>query len=153
MFAVLQKKKKQKKNTNIIDLNLSFLGYKPKVISSDEERVEIMNADGIFVDCPGMVIFDTGNHVATAISGELVKKLNLEDRIDDTDKRSYTGVTRDDDGNPITRQCNTIEIHIKIREMKFPIKALYDVTDGNTDLLIGRDIIDKIYDQDFTLGK
>ena len=123
------------------------------MISVEDEPVEIMNAGGMFIDCPRVVTFDTGNSIATAISKELVKELNLEDRIDDKNKRRYTGVVRDDDGKPISKLCSTIKISIKIRRRKFNVEALYNVTAENTGLLIGMDIIDQLFDQEFTLGK
>jgi len=137
----------------IIDLYHLLLEYKPKVISVEEEMVEIMNAEGNYVNCPGVVTFDTGNSLATAISGELVKNLNLEDTIDETKKRPYTGVARGDDGKPISKLCSTILINIKIRKRKFPVRALYGVPADGTDLLIGMDIIKQLFDEDFTLGK
>ena len=122
------------------------------MISVEEELVEIMNANGDFVVCPG-VLFDTGNSVATGISGELVTSLNLQEGIDHTDKRRYFGVGGDEDGNQIERECSTIWVTIKIREIKFAIKALYGIPAKNTDLLIGMDIIDSLFNENFTLGK
>lgn len=137
----------------IIDLYHLLLGYKPKVISAEDEMVEIMNADRNYVDCPGVVTFDTGNCGGTAISRELVKKLNLEDTIDHENKVRYRGVARDDDDKQISNLCSTIKINIKIRKNKFPVRALYGVPAEGTDLLIGMDIIKKLFDEDFTLGK
>ncbi|KAK2547070.1 hypothetical protein P5673_033163 [Acropora cervicornis] len=128
-------------------------GYKPKVISVEEEMVEIMNADGNYVNCPGEVTFDTGNCGGTAISRELVKELNLEDTIDHENKVRFWGVARDDDDKQISNLCSTIEINIKIRKKEFPVRALYGVPAEGTDLLIGMDIIKKLFDEDFTLGK
>lgn len=122
------------------------------MISVEEEPVEIMNGKGNFVVCPA-VLFDTGNSVATGISSELVTRLNLQERIDHTDKRRYFGVGRDEDGNQIERECSTIWVTIKIREMKFHVKALYGIPAKNTDLLIGMDIIDSLFEENFTLGK
>ena len=123
------------------------------MISVEEEHVEIMNADDTFVDCSAVVTFDTGNAVATGISGNLVKDLRLEDKIDHTHRRRYAGIGRDQEGNPIFGECSTIKINIKIRETFFSVKALYNVTDENTDLLIGMDIINQLFDTGFTLGK
>lgn len=141
-----------------------LLGYKPKVISVEEEMVEIMNADGNYVNCPGMVTFDTGNCGRTAISRKLVKELNLEDKIDHENKVRYWGVARDDEDKQISNLCSTIEllyiilwstieINIKIRKKEFPVSALYGVPAEGTDLLIGMDIIKQLFDEDFTLGK
>ena len=137
----------------IIDVYHLLLGYKPKVISVEEEMVEIMNADGYYVNRPGVVTFDTGNCVRTAISRELVKELNLEDTIDHENKVRYRGVARDDDDKQISNLCSTIEINIKIRKKKYPVQALYGVPAEGTDLLIGMDIIKQLFDEGFTLGK
>lgn len=128
------------------------LRFKPKVISVEEETVKIMNAEGNYVNCQEVATIDTGNTLATGISEDLVEKLNLKDRIDHTNKRCYSGVVKDDDGEPISKLCSTIPINIKIRERKFSIEALYDVTPKHTGLLIGMDIIKQLFDEEFTLG-
>jgi len=128
------------------------LRYKPKVISVEEEMVEIMNAEGNYVKCQEVATIDTGNTLATGISEELVEKLNLEDRIDHTNKTCYSGVVKGDDGEPISKLCSTIPINIKIRKMKFSVEALYGVPRKHTGLLIGMDIIKKLFDEEFTLG-
>lgn len=120
------------------------------MISLEEEAVEIMKADGTFIDCLYRM-FDTGDDVAVCITGEMVAKLGLEDRIDYKDKRSYHVVNAN--GNPNEGECFTIKIHIKIRGMVFPVKALYDVKDEEHDLLIDTDIIGRLFDKGFTLGK
>lgn len=130
-----------------------ILRYNPKVISVEEEPLKIKNAEGNFVDCPGVVTFDTGNSVATGISGELVKWLNLQGNIDSTQAVPFVGVGRDEDGNPITNFCSTVKISIEIREMVFTVNALYDIPVENTHLLIGMDIIDPLFAENFTLGK
>lgn len=130
-----------------------ILRYKPKVISVEEEMVEIMNADGNYVNFPGVVTFDTGNCAGTAISRKLVKELNLEDTIDHENKVEFWGVARDDDDKQISNLCSTIKINIKIRKKPFPVRALYGVPAEGTDLLIGMDIIKELFDEDFTLGK
>ena len=122
------------------------------MISRSKEPVKIMTADGKFVDCPGAV-FDTGNTAGTGISAALVKALNLEGKIDVRDRRSFEGVGRDNNGNPITGECNTIMIHVKIRDMWLNRKALYGIPPGNIHLLIGTDIIDLLGQKDFKLGK
>ncbi|KAK2551218.1 hypothetical protein P5673_027982, partial [Acropora cervicornis] len=129
-----------------------ILRYKPKVISRGKEPVKIMTADGKFVDCPG-VVFDTGNTAGTGISAALVKALNLDDKIDVGDRRSFEGVGRDNNGNPITGECNTIMINVKIRNMWLTGKALYGMPPENIHLLIGTDIIDLLGQKDFKLGK
>lgn len=120
------------------------------MISLEEEPVEIMKADGTFIDCLCRS-FDTGNDAAACITGEMVAKLGLEDRIDYEDKRGYRVVNVN--GNLNEGESYTIKIHIKIRGMVFPVKALYDVKDGDHDLLIDTDIIGELFDKGFTLGK
>ena len=115
--------------------------------------VEIMNAEGSYVNCPVEEEFDTRNTLATAVSEELVKKLNLEDRIDHTNKIWYSGIVKDDDDKPIGTSCSTIRVDIKIRERKFSVVALYGVPCEPTGLLIGMDIIKPLLDEGFTLGK
>lgn len=127
-----------------------LLRYKPKVISLEEEAVEIMKADGTFIDCLCRM-FDTGDDAAVCITGEMVAKLGLEDRIDYKDKRSYHVVNAN--GNPNEGECFTIKIHIKIRGMVFPVKAFYDVKDEEHDLLIDTDIMGRLFGKGFTLGK
>lgn len=123
------------------------------MISVEEEPLKIRNAEGNFVDCPGVVTFDTGNSVATGISSELVRWLNLEGNIDDTQAIPVVGVVRDGDGNSISNSCRTVKIEIKIRQKVYPVNALYDIPAENTDLLIGMDIINPLFAENFTLGK
>ena len=115
--------------------------------------VEIMNSEGSYVNCPVMEEFDTQNTLATAISEDLVKKLNLEDRIDHSNKKWYSGIVTDDDEKPIGKLCSTIKIDVKIRERKFSVVALYGVPRKPTGLLIGIDIIKPLLDEGFALGK
>ena len=135
-----------------IDLKHPFLGHKPKVISRGKEPVKIMNADGKFVDCSG-VVFDTGNRAGTGISCDLVEDLNLNDKIDKEQTRPFVGVGRDDKGKSIRRQCNTIMVEVEIRHKRFPVRALVGVPVGKTRLLIGLDIINELEKEGFTLGK
>ena len=120
-------------------------------LEKGKEPVKIMNAEGKFLDCPG-VVFDTGNEAGTGISGALVTELNLDGKIDESDRKSFVGVGRDDHGNPITGECNTIMIEVKIRHMRFQVKALVGIPDEGTHLLIGLDIIDELGKERFTLG-
>lgn len=100
------------------------------------------------------MIIDTGNKVATSISGNLVTRLNLDSNIDYTETEAYNGVGTGTDGNRISGKAYTIMINVKIRHMTFSVKALYDVTPENIDLLIGMpDIITKLLRNGFTLGE
>lgn len=132
-----------------IDLYHSLLGYKPTVISIENEPVAIMNSEGDFVACPE-VEFDTGNRVLTGISGKCVEKLGLEDKIDHTEKVPCLTVGKS--GCRTRIEFSTVEIQIEIRGMVFTLKALYDVS-VDKDLLIGMDVIDSLFDGNYTLGK
>ena len=123
------------------------------MISIDEEPVKIKNADGVFVLCPGVVTFDTGNTVATSISNELVNILKLEDKIDHTKRLRYTAAGRDANGNPNHGVSSRVWIDLKIRRRVFPVFALVNAAVKNVDLLIGMDVISKLNDENFTLGK
>lgn len=123
------------------------------MISIDDEPLEIKNNDGFFVQCPGLVTFDTGNTCATGISSKLVKTLNLEKKIDHTKKIRFTTAGSDVMGNPNSSECATVEITLRIRRSKFKVMALVGAPVKNIDLLIGMDIIEKLTNKNFTLGK
>ena len=130
-----------------------FLGYKAKEISIDKEPVAVINSEGIkYISCPQRII-DTGDKVATCISGNLVTKLGLDSNIDYDKKIPYEPVRGGDDEQPISKEGNSIEINVKIRNMKFRVRALYDVIAKDIDLIIGMDIIDQLFEEGFTLGK
>ncbi|XP_068755954.1 uncharacterized protein [Montipora capricornis] len=130
-----------------------ILKYKPKVISIDEEPVRIKNADGIFVLCPGVVTFDSGNTLATSISNELLNILKLEDKIDHTKRVRYSAAGSDANGNPNHGVSSRVWINLKIRKRVFPVFALVDAAVKNVDLLIGMDVVRDLNDENFTLGK
>lgn len=129
-----------------------FLGYKAKEISIEKEPVAVMNSEGKYISCPPKMI-DTGDKVATCISGNLVTKLGLDSNIDYDKKIPYEPVRGGDDKLPISMEGNSIEINVKIRNMTFRVRALYDVKAKNIDLIIGMDIIDQLFEKGFTLGK
>ena len=122
------------------------------MISVDEEPVEVMNADSTFVSSLQLSKFDTQNTAATCISTTFVRLLGLEDRVDHK-KRTYTGAAKDDRGQRISAECSTIEITMKVRGMEFSVTAYYDVTPEHCDLLIGNDVIGKLFEKGFMLGK
>lgn len=130
-----------------------FLGYKPKVISIDEEQVKIRNGDGKFILFPGIVKFDSGNDGGTGISYEFLNKLGLRDQVDDRKKTRFTTAGRDEHGNEISVQCSRVTIKLKIRKHVFTVNALAGAPVPSVDLLIGMDIIEKLNDANFTLGK
>ena len=115
------------------------------MISIDEEPVQIKDSYGNLMPVPGSVKFDTGNDGGTAISCDLVQKLDLE--LDDSKKKKcVTGP------GGMALLCSRVEIKIMIRKKKFKVKALVGATAIGTDLLVGMDIIKHLNDENFTLG-
>ena len=123
-----------------------FLGYKPLVISRDEEPVEIQNAFDKVIPVPGKfrVLFDTGNEAATGISRELLLELNLQP---DPNKQGKANLAGGGSG-----QFETVQIVLLIRGYQFSVCALVDVPAKGTDLLVGMDIIEKLFDLGYTIG-
>lgn len=115
------------------------------VISIDEEPVNIQDREGQVLPVPGNnVKFDTANDAATAISSRLLKGLRLEP--DPSRKIHVKGIGGD-------MECSMVEISLHIRKHKFTVFAAVDAVAGETDLLIGNDIIDDLINNfDFTLG-
>ncbi|KAK2547073.1 hypothetical protein P5673_033166 [Acropora cervicornis] len=111
-----------------------------------------MNSEGKYISCPQRMI-DTGDKVATCISGNLVTELGLDSNIDYDKKIPYEPVRGGDDRQPISKEGNSIVINVKIRNMTFRVRALYDVKAKDIDLIIGMDIIDQLFEKGFTLGK
>lgn len=120
-------------------------GHKAKIISIDDEPVKIKDHNGHIIPVPGSVKFDTGNDVATAISEELVEKLDLLP--DDNKKRRVTGA-----GGTVLH-CSMVAITVIIRKRRYRRHALVGAQAPGTDLLIGMDIIESLNDKDYTLGK
>lgn len=90
------------------------------------------------------VKFDTGNDAATAISSRLLKGLCLEPH--PSRKIHVKGIGGD-------KECSVVEISLHIRKHKFKVFAAVGAVAGETDLLIGNDIIDDLINNfDFTLG-
>ncbi|XP_068753746.1 uncharacterized protein [Montipora capricornis] len=130
-----------------------ILRFKPKVISIDEEPVDIQNADGVFIPCPGEVKLDTGNNFRTGISKELIKFLKLEEEVDNRKRIRYTAAGRDADGNPNHGECSSVMIKLKIRRHVFKVRAAVGVAVKDINLLIGMDVINKLTSKyNFTLG-
>ena len=107
--------------------------------------MKIKDHNGHIIPVPGSVKFDTGNDVATAISEELVEKLDLLP--DDNKKRRVTGV------GGIVLHCSMVAITVIIRKRRYRRLALVGAQAPGTDLLIGMDIIESLNDKDYTLGK
>ena len=93
---------------------------------------------------PGSVKFDTGNDVATAISRRLLEELGLEP--DQSKKIRVTGVGGD-------MECFRVEISLRIRRRMFKVSALVGAVAGDTDLLIGNDIITELDKLNFSFGQ
>ena len=93
---------------------------------------------------PGSVKFDTGNDVATAISRRLLEELGLEP--DQSKRIRVTGVGGD-------MECFRVEISLRIRRRMFKVSALVGAVAGDTDLLIGNDIITELDKLNFSFGQ
>ena len=116
------------------------------MISITEEPVEIQHGNGTWTLVPGEVLFDTGNEMATGISEKLVDKLDLQpDR--SKQRKVVTGGGKE-------FPCSRVAIEIKIRGHTFKVdNALVGAPAPNTDLLIGKDVIDQLIDRKYTFGE
>ena len=123
-----------------------FPGYKPFIISRDEEPVQIQNACGEVIPVPGhyRVLFDTGNEVATSISRKCLLELNLQP---DPSKKRKVKLAGGGSG-----QFETVDIELIIRGYHFKVCALIDAVAEGTDLLVGMDIIQKLFNSGYTIG-
>ena len=116
------------------------------MISISEEPVEIRHGDGTWMTVPGEVLFDTGNELATGISEKLVDKLDLQ-----PDRRKPRNVVV---GGGHELHCSRVAIKIKVRGDTYKVNnALVGAPAPNTDLLIGKDVIDKLIDRKYTFGE
>ena len=86
-------------------------------------------------------MFDTGNEAATVISRELLWELNLQP--DPNKKKKVIGESR---------EFETIQIVLIIRGHHFEVCALVDAVAKVTDLLVGMDVIQQLYDLGYTIG-
>ena len=104
------------------------------------------NEFGEVIPVPGhwRVLFDTGNEVATGISRELLLKLNLQP---DPNKKRKAKLAGRRSG-----QFETIQIVLAIRGYQFSVCALVDVPAKGTDLLVGMDVIQQLFDLGYTIG-
>ena len=123
-----------------------FPGYKPFIISRDEELVDMQKACGEVIPVPEhwRVLFDTGNEVATSISRKCLLELNLQP---DPSKKRKVKLAGGGSG-----QFETVEINLIIRGYHFKVCALIDAVAEGTDLLVGMDIIQKLFDSGYTIG-
>ena len=90
------------------------------------------------------VLFDTGNEVATSISREPQLELNLQPVLNKKMKVKIAG------GG--SGQFETVNIDLIIRGYHFKVCALIDAVAEGTDLLMGMDIIKKLFDSGYTIG-
>ena len=90
------------------------------------------------------VLFDTGNEVATGISRELLLKLNLQP---DPNKKRKAKLPGGGSG-----EFETIQIVLAIRGYQFSVCALVDAPAKGTDLLVGMDVIQQLFDLGYTIG-
>ena len=106
----------------------------------------MQNAFGEVIPVPGhlRVLFDTGNEAATGISRKLLSELNLKP---DPNKKRKVKL-----GGGGSRQFETTQIALVIRGHQFRVCALVDAPAKGTDLLVGMDIIQKLFDLGYTIG-
>ena len=105
----------------------------------------MQNAFGEVIPVPGhwRVLFDTGNEVGTGISRELLWELNLQPDPNQKKKAKVIGELR---------QFETVQIVLIIRGHNFKVCALVDAMVEDTNLLVGMDIIQQLYDLGYTIG-
>ena len=129
----------------IVFLNY-FSGYKPFIISRDEEPVDIKNASGSWICVQGRqsVCFDTANDAAACISKELLQKLDLEVDWEDTVPVHLAGVNG---------EFSEVKVELKIRQHHFEGLALVGAVPEGLHLLVGMEIIQELFDLGYTIGK
>ena len=131
-----------------------FSGYKPYVISRDEEPVEIKTASGKVIPVHHVfqlesgqkrwkVLFDTGNEAGTGISKELLSELNLQANPKKKEVELIGGGSC---------EYETVQIDLFIRGFHFPANGLVGAVAKDTNLLVGMGVIKKLYDQGYTIG-
>ena len=123
----------------------SITGFKPTVISIDNEPVQIKHGNGRWMSAPGRVLFDTGNTLATAISEDSVNELKLKP--DESKTREAESI------GGIKCEFNTVPIEVNVRGHKFKVDALVGAVASETDLLIGADIINPLIKKKYTFGE
>ena len=92
----------------------------------------------------GKVLFDTGNEVGTGISRELLLKLNLQP---DPKKKKKVELIGEE-----SREFETLQIELVVRGHHFSACGLVDAVAKDTNLLVGMDIIQQLYDRGYTIG-
>ena len=132
-----------------------FSEYKPYVISRDEEPVKIQNASGEMIPIHHVfglesgkirwkVLFDSGSEAGTGISRELLEELNLKA---DPEKKKEVEVIGGG-----SCEFETVQIDLSIRGFHFPANGLVGAVAKDTNLLVGMDVIKKLFDQGYSIG-
>ena len=89
------------------------------------------------------VLFDTGNEVGTGISRELLLKLNLQS---DPSKKKKVKLIEE------SCEFETADIELIVRGHHFSVNGLVDAVNEDTNLLVGMDVIQQLYDKGYTIG-
>ena len=128
----------------IVFLNY-FSGYKPWILSINEEPVDIMNASGSWIRVQGRKSFrfDTCNTAAACISIELLQKLGLEVNLEDTVPVHLAGAYA---------EFPEVKVELKIRQHHFEGLALVGAVPEGFNLLVGMEIFKKLRKLGYTLG-
>lgn len=90
------------------------------------------------------VLFDTGNEVSTGISKELLSELNLQPDPNKKKKVELIGGSG---------EYETVQIDLFIRGFHFPACGLVGAVGKDTNLLLGTDVIEQLYDRGYTIGR
>ena len=90
------------------------------------------------------VLFDTGNEVGTGISRELLLKLNLQS---DPSKKKKVKLIEE------SCEFETADIELIVRGHHLSVNGLVDAVNEDTNLLVGMDVIQQLYDKGYTIGE
>ena len=90
------------------------------------------------------VLFDTGNEVGTGISRELLLKLNLQS---DPSKKKKVKLIEE------SCEFETADIELIVRGHHFSVNGLVGAVNEDTNLLVGMDVIQQLYDKGYTIGE
>ena len=106
----------------------------------------MQNAFGEVISVGGLrkVLFDTGNEVGTGISRELLLKLNLQP---DPNKKKKVELIGGE-----SREFETTQIELVVRGHHLSACGLVDAVAKDTNLLVGMDVIQQLYDKGYTIG-
>ena len=106
----------------------------------------MQNAFGEVIPVRGCkkVLFDTGNEVGTGISRELLLKLNLQP---DPNKKKKVELIGGE-----SREFETTQIELVVRGHHLSACGLVDAVAKDTNLLLGMDVIQQLYDKGYTIG-